>query len=44
MPFFRDAMSHGNLYIQFEVQFPKKNELKNVEELKKVNKEHKMSD
>lgn len=36
MPFFRDAMSHGNLYIQFEVEFPKKNQLKNVEELKKI--------
>jgi len=38
MPFYKDAMSIGNLYIDFEVIFPKKGELKNVEELKKVKK------
>jgi len=36
MPFYRDSMSHGNLYIDFEVEFPKKSEIKHVEELKKV--------
>ena len=36
MPFFGDAMSHGNLYVIFTIDFPKKNELKNTEELKKV--------
>lgn len=36
MPFFKDAMSHGNLYITFTVEFPKKNEIKNLEELKKI--------
>jgi len=36
MPFYKDAMSHGNLYIDFTVEFPKKNELKNLEELKKI--------
>jgi DnaJ family protein A protein 2 len=36
MPFYKDAMSHGNLYIDFSVEFPKKSELKNLEELKKI--------
>lgn len=36
LAFFKDAMSHGNLYIQFTVTFPKSNELKNLEELKKI--------
>jgi len=36
MSFFRDAMSHGNLYVQFNIEFPKKNELKNPEDLKKI--------
>jgi DnaJ family protein A protein 2 len=36
MPFYKDAMSHGNLYITFTVEFPKKNELKNLDELKKT--------
>jgi len=35
-PFFGDAMSHGNLYVVFTVEFPKKSELKNTEDLKKV--------
>jgi DnaJ family protein A protein 2 len=25
MPYHKDSMSHGNLYIEFEVEFPKKN-------------------
>jgi len=36
MPFYKDAMSHGNLYITFNVEFPKKGEIKNPEELKKI--------
>jgi DnaJ family protein A protein 2 len=36
MPFYRDNMSHGNLYVTFEVEFPKANQLKNPEELKKI--------
>jgi len=36
MPFYKDAMSFGNLYIKFEVEFPKKGEMKNIEELKKI--------
>jgi len=36
MPFFKDAMSHGNLHIEFQVEFPKKGDVKNVEELKKI--------
>ncbi len=37
MPFFKDAMAYGNLYIEFDVEFPKKNELKGVDNLKNVN-------
>lgn len=36
MPFYQDAMSHGNLYVVFDVEFPKKNELKNLEQLKSI--------
>lgn len=36
MPFYKDAMSFGNLYIKFEVEFPKKGEMKNPEDLKKI--------
>ena len=36
MPFYKDAMSYGNLYINFEVDFPKKGELKNADQLKNV--------
>jgi len=36
MSFYKDAMSHGNLYIDFTVEFPKNGELKNVDELKKI--------
>jgi len=38
MPFFKDPMSHGNLVIQFKVNFPKGEELKklgSIEVLKK---------
>lgn len=28
MPFYKDTMSHGNLYIKFVVQFPKRGQLK----------------
>jgi len=27
MPFFKDPMSHGNLIIEFKVEFPKGNEI-----------------
>ena len=27
MPFYKDPMSHGNLYVEFIVNFPKKNEI-----------------
>jgi DnaJ-class molecular chaperone len=27
MPFHKDAMSHGNLNIEFEIEFPKKNSI-----------------
>lgn len=38
MPFYKDAMSHGNLHVQFEIDFPKPNQLKpdQIEILKKV--------
>jgi DnaJ family protein A protein 2 len=36
MPFYKDSMSHGNLYVDFDVEFPKKNEMKNLEDLKKI--------
>jgi len=36
MPFYKDAMSHGNLHVEFTVEFPKKGEVKNPEELKKI--------
>jgi DnaJ family protein A protein 2 len=36
MPFYKDAMGAGNLYIEFDVEFPKKNELKNLDQLKNV--------
>jgi len=36
MPFYKDAMSHGNLYITFDVEFPKPNQLKNAADLKNV--------
>lgn len=36
MAFYKDAMSHGNLYIEFDVEFPKKGEIKNPEGLAKV--------
>jgi len=36
MAFYKDAMSHGNLYIEFDVEFPKKGEIKNAEGLAKI--------
>lgn len=38
MPFFKDAMSYGNLYVKFDVVFPKRGELKpeQIEGLKKI--------
>jgi DnaJ family protein A protein 2 len=36
MPFHKDAMSYGNLYIQFEIEFPKKGDMKNLDDLKKI--------
>ncbi len=38
MPFYKDSMNHGNLCIVFEVEFPKKGELKieQINTLKKV--------
>jgi DnaJ family protein A protein 2 len=36
MPFYKDAMSHGNLYVEFDIEFPKKGDLKNIDELKKI--------
>lgn len=38
MPFYKDPMSHGNLYIEFIVSFPKKNSISsaNIEKIAKV--------
>jgi len=36
MPFYKDVMSHGNLYVVFDVDFPKKGEIKNPEKLKDI--------
>lgn len=38
LPFYKDPMGHGNLYVVFKVEFPKKGELKpaQIEELKKL--------
>jgi len=38
MPFYKDAMSYGNLYIEFQVQFPKKGTIKGpeIEKIAKV--------
>lgn len=36
MPFYKDVMSHGNLYVVFDVEFPKKGEIKNPEKLKDI--------
>lgn len=36
MPFFKDAMGRGNLYIEFDVEFPKKSELKGLDTLKNI--------
>lgn len=37
MPYYKDAMSYGHLYIEFTVDFPKKGEMSNLEQLAKVN-------
>lgn len=38
MPFYKDPMSHGNLYIEFIVNFPKKNTItgSNLEKIAKI--------
>jgi DnaJ family protein A protein 2 len=36
MPYYKDAMSHGNLYVEFNIEFPKSGELKNIEGLAKI--------
>lgn len=38
MPFYKDAFSHGNLYIKFNVEFPARGQLKNeqIEALKTI--------
>ena len=38
MPFYKDSMSHGNLYVEFKVNFPKKNSISgaNLEKIAKV--------
>jgi DnaJ family protein A protein 2 len=36
MPYYKDAMSHGNLYVEFNVEFPKNGEIKNLEGLAKI--------
>lgn len=38
LPFYKDPMGHGNLYVVFKVDFPKKGELNQnqIDELKKI--------
>jgi DnaJ family protein A protein 2 len=36
MPFYKDTMNYGNLYIIFDVEFPKQNQLKNVKGLEEI--------
>lgn len=38
MPFFKDAFSYGNLYIKFNVEFPKKGSVKpdQIDALRKI--------
>mmetsp|Transcript_112718 Transcript_112718/g.158127 ORF Transcript_112718/g.158127 Transcript_112718/m.158127 type:complete len:103 (+) Transcript_112718:695-1003(+) len=36
MPFFKDPMSYGNLYVTFDVEFPKKGQIKKPENLKDI--------
>jgi len=36
MPFYKDAMSFGNLFIEFIIEFPKKGDMKNIDDLKKI--------
>ena len=37
MPFYKDPMSHGHLYVEFIINFPKKNSISNVN-LEKIGK------
>jgi len=36
MPYYKDAMSHGNLYVEFSIEFPKNGEIKELEALTKI--------
>jgi DnaJ family protein A protein 2 len=36
MPYYKDAMGQGNLYIEFTVEFPKKGEIKDIEKLQSI--------
>jgi DnaJ family protein A protein 2 len=36
MPFYKDTMNYGNLYIIFDVEFPKQNQIKNVKGLEEI--------
>jgi DnaJ family protein A protein 2 len=36
MPFYKDNMNYGNLYIIFDVEFPKQNELQNIKGLQEI--------
>jgi len=36
MPYYKDAMGQGNLYIEFNVEFPKKGEMTNIDQLQKI--------
>jgi DnaJ family protein A protein 2 len=36
MPFYRDNMNYGNLYITFDVEFPKPSELQNIKGLQEI--------
>jgi len=37
MPFYKDPMSHGHLYVEFIISFPKKNSISNAN-LEKIGK------
>mmetsp|Transcript_60529 Transcript_60529/g.70139 ORF Transcript_60529/g.70139 Transcript_60529/m.70139 type:complete len:430 (-) Transcript_60529:78-1367(-) len=36
MPFYKDNMSHGNIYIEFVIEFPKKSDIKQIGQLKEI--------
>ena len=36
MPFYKDIMSHGNLYIQFQVDFPSSLSQRQIEQIQEV--------